>query len=78
MNKLSNVDTKLSIYEKSIGYDLLAVLLIDPHIRSKRLPNEEIYLSAVDLMSVFSDVDYSPRQYWNEQKRRLFGVAPEL
>lgn len=70
-------DDKLAIYRNKVGLDLMDALGKDERLRPVLL-NGKVYLSLVNLMEVFGDADYAPREFWRDEKRRLKKRKVEL
>lgn len=71
---------KLAPYRGKVGLDLMDVLSRDDRLRPM-LIDGKCYLSLVNLMEVFGDVEgtkYSPREFWRDEKRRLKKRRPQL
>lgn len=67
-------DARVSL-SKSVGRDKIAILVMHPEFIRTAKPD---IISLVDLMEVFSDSSNEPRQYWNQEKKRLLGKDREL
>lgn len=74
-------------YDKVIGLDTMHVMVVDRRIRHIRGYDGSIYLSLVDLMSVFGEDNrkskkrkraFNPNSYWNDQKSSILAKDAEL
>jgi hypothetical protein len=74
-------------YDKAIGLDTMHTMIVDRRIRHVQGYGGEVYLSLVDLMSVFGEDNrqsksrttvFNSSKYWNKQKSSILAKDEEL
>lgn len=80
-------NSKIANFTKAVGLDVMHQMVIDQRIRNVRGYDGVMYLSLVDLMSIFGEDNrkssrrkkpFNPNSYWNDLKRALIAKDSEL